>query len=403
MKYFRVFETESNYTDFVNGSDYVTPNLCVIRSTGGTKCKPYIPPPMPAAAGDVAYWDGSKVKTTSLSSWNTSLGTPVGVVVVPTGFAPDGKARIVSLKGVDASGNTSTSNEIMKWSSTITDTSLTNFNRVPTTDNNGSTSTGSASYGYLPSDKFTGSVSFVDPKAKYSQTSNLIPSPYLGDDKTLNPEYCKAISGYNNALSDFNGLSNTETLVGLGTGYTAANSAWKYNDGASNLQWYLPAMGELGYVMPRFNEINNTITSLGGLAVDGNNNFWSSSEYGELGAFSLYFYTGYVTNNGKSSNYYVCPFAILDKIRSNKIVNHGHIGRSTGYYIEWEYPVSSQIKVVFNTYTPAGGGTNELYTIINASKSSSPITFGPGESLTNVRSISPIEDSTYIYEIIIEE
>lgn len=43
MKYFRVFETESNYTDFVNGSDYVTPNLCVIRSTGGTKCKPYIP------------------------------------------------------------------------------------------------------------------------------------------------------------------------------------------------------------------------------------------------------------------------------------------------------------------------------------------------------------------------
>ena len=43
MKYCRVFETESNYTDFVNGSDYVTPNLCVIRSTGGTKCKPYIP------------------------------------------------------------------------------------------------------------------------------------------------------------------------------------------------------------------------------------------------------------------------------------------------------------------------------------------------------------------------
>ena len=40
MKYCRIFETESNYTDFVNGSDYVTPNLCVIRSTGGTKCKP---------------------------------------------------------------------------------------------------------------------------------------------------------------------------------------------------------------------------------------------------------------------------------------------------------------------------------------------------------------------------
>ena len=399
MKYCRIFETESNYTDFVNGSDYVTPNLCVIRSTGGTKCKPYIPP-IPAAAGDVAYWDGSKVKTTPLSSWSTSLGTPVGVVVVPTGFAPDGKVRIIGLKPVDSNGNQSSSHVYMKWGPSGTDTTLTNYTKVPTTDNVGSTSTGAGNYGYLPSDKFTRATSFVDPKAKYYGSTPYIISPYLGD--APNSEYNKTISD-NNALSDFNGLSNTETLVGLGTGYTAANSAWKYNDGASNLQWYLPAMGELGYLMPRFNEINNTITSLDGLAVDGNNNFWSSSEYGELGSFSLYFYTGYVTNNGKSSNYYVRPFAILDKIRGNKIVNHGHIGRSTGYYIEWEYPVSSQITIVFNTNTFFGSATYELNTSINASKSFSPITFAPGESLTNVRSISPIEDDTYIYEIIIEE
>ena len=354
MKYFRVFETESNYTDFVNGSDYVTPNLCVIRSTGGTKCKPYIPPPPPpAAAGDVAYWDGSSVKTTPLSSWNTSLGTPVGVVVVPTGFAPDGKVRIVSLWGVDKNGNQTNSAEMMRWGYTNTDTTLTNYTKVPTTDNAGSTSTGSGNYGYLPSDNYTGVTSFVDPKAKYKGHTPYIISPYLGD--TPNSEYNKTISG-NNALSDFNGLSNTETLVGLGTGYTAANSAWKYNDGASNLQWYLPAMGELGYILPRFNIINNTITALDGIAVDDNNHFWSSSEQGEPGAFSLYFYQGYVTNNGKSSDYYVRPFAILDKIRSNKIVNRGHIGQSTGYYIEWEYPVSSQITIVFNTYSPFGGG-----------------------------------------------
>lgn len=92
-----------------------------------------------------------------------------------------------------------------------------------------------------------------------------------------NPEYYKTIEG-DNALSDFNGLSNTETLVKLGSGYTAANAAWKYKDGLSNLQWYLPGMGELGYIMPRFRKINNTITALGGLAVVSSEFFWSPSE-----------------------------------------------------------------------------------------------------------------------------
>ena len=312
MKYFRVFETESNYTDFVNGSDYVTPNLCVIRSTGGTKCKPYIPPPPPAAAGDVAYWDGSSVKTTPLSSWNTSLGTPIGVVVVPEGFAPDGKTRIISLKPVDKNGNQSSSHVEMVWGELGTDTSLTNYTKVPTTDNAGSTSTGSNRYGYLPSDNFTGMTSYVDSKAKYNNTriSIMIPSPYLGD--APNPEYYKTISG-NNALSDFNGLSNTQILVGLGTGYTAANAAYKYKDVASNLQWYLPGMGELGYIMPRFNVINNTITTLGGLAIDGSYNFWSSTEYSDGYAYYLYTDNGDVDYDDKDYGYfYVRPFAILD-------------------------------------------------------------------------------------------
>ena len=307
MKYFRVFETESNYTDFVNGSDYITPNLCVIRSTGGTKCKPYIPPPPPMidAAGDVAYWNGSKVKTTPLSSWNTSLGTPVGVVVVPTGFAPDGKVRIIGLKGVYSSGNQSSSHVSMKWGVTG-DTSLTNFNRVPTTDNNGSTSTGSNNAGYLPSDNFSGATSFVDPKAKYYGLTPMIPSPYLGN--TPNPEYYKEISGYNNALSDFNGLSNTQTLVGLGTGYTAANAAWKYKDGVSNLQWYLPAIGELGYLSPRFNVINNTLKALGGVAVE-SRSYWSSSENRVATAYR--FTSDYVATNTKTGSVYVCPFATI--------------------------------------------------------------------------------------------
>ena len=305
MKYLRVFGNDSDYQSFKGDESYITPNLCYIKETKGVKCNPYIPPVL---AGDVAYWDGSKVKTTPLSSWNTSLGTAIGVVVVPEGFAPDGKTRIIGLKSVDVNGNQSNSHIDIAWGPINNDTSLTNYTRVPTTDNAGSTSYGSNSEGYLPSDNFTGATSFVDPKAKYYDTSNLIPSPYLGD--SPNPEYYKTIEG-NNALSDFNGLSNTQTLVDLGTDYTAANAAWKYNDGSSNLQWYLPGMGELGYVLPRFNEINNTLTALGGLAVDSNNAFWSSSE-GDTGeAYSLSTNDGYVGNFIEHEYYSVRPFAIL--------------------------------------------------------------------------------------------
>ena len=308
MKYFKVFDNETQYNQFVESSDYVLPNVSVFRDSGSMKVKPYIPPPISLC--DVAYWDGNSVKTTPYSKWDVSLGTPVGVVVIPENMLPDGKPRIISLKYADKSGNTSTSYVSMTWGSTSVDTSLTNFNRLPTTDNAGSTSTGSSSYGYLPSDNFTGATSFVDPKAKYSQTSNLIPSPYLGD--VPNPEYNKEIlsNGINvNALSDFNGLSNTETLVGLGSDYTAANAAYKYNDGSSNLQWYLPAMGELGFLMPRFKEINNIITALGGVAV-ASNYFWSSSEYSSSSAYYLGTRNGTVNYNyNKSTNNYVRPFS----------------------------------------------------------------------------------------------
>ena len=309
MKYLKVLENETAHEAFKSGSEYVEPNICYLKDVGGIRWKAYTPPPpQPILAGDVAYWDGSSVKTTPLSKWDGTMGTPIGVVVIPEGFAPDGKPRIVSLKYVDKSGNTSTSTVSMVWGVYGTDTSLTNFTRVPTTDNNGSTSTGSNGNGYLPSDKFTSSVSFVDPKAKYNSTSNLIPSPYLGE--APNPEYSKEISGYKNAFSDFNGLSNTKTLVGLGTDYIAANAAYKYNDGVSNLQWYLPAMGELGYLMPRFNEINSVITALGGVAV-ASYTFWSSSEYNSEGVYYLAADNGKVTSNGKNSNMNVRPFSIL--------------------------------------------------------------------------------------------
>lgn len=308
MKYLKVFNTESEYQTFKDGDDYVTPNVSYIKETEDINLKPYTPP---SSVGDVAYWSGSKVKTTPLSSWNTSLGTPVGVVVVPSGFAPDGKIRIASLMNSDINGNQVNYYTTMEWGPELVDTSLINYTKVPTTDNAGSTSTGSNGNGYLPSDMFTGTTSFVDPKAKYNETYNLIPSPYLGD--SPNPEYYKTISG-GNAYSDFNGLSNTQTLVNLGINYYAANAAWKYNDNVCNLQWYLPSMGELGYLIVRMKAINNTIIRLNGLTIDfeGNSSYWSSTEKYDSGAYKIG--TTGVLNSGYKEYYgaFVRPFAILD-------------------------------------------------------------------------------------------
>ena len=312
MQYIRQFSSESEYLDFKETPDFITPNVSLITDSYTVMFNEYVPP---ISLCDIAYWDGSKVQTTTLNKWSESLGAPIGVVVIPERFLPDGKARMVALTFVDGYGNGNTDINTLievEWGP-VKNTDLIDFNRVPTTDNSSSTTTGSDSYGYLPSDVFTGTQSFVDAQAKYSQSSNLIPSPYLND-TTMNPAYSKTISGYNNVLSDFNGLSNTQTLVGLGSTYTAANAAWNYSDGASSTQWYLPAMGELGFLMPRLNAINAVIMALRGVGFNTQYypDIWSSSEDTQY-AFYLNQLDGEVNKTSKKISmwHHVRPFAML--------------------------------------------------------------------------------------------
>ena len=225
----------------LRGGGWITPNVSLIANDNVVKYQEYIAPPISLC--DIAYWDGSKVKTIAKDKYTTSLGTAIGVVVIPEGMLPDGKARIMGLKPVDANGNASDSNGYMTWSVYSTDTSLTN---------------------------------------------------------------------YTNALSDFNGLSNTEVLVGLGSDYEAANAAWKYKDAAnSTVQWYLPAAGELGFLIPRFNEINSAITGVGGVAVGSSYGFWSSSEYSLGRAYALYTDNGVIDNGDKDYHYSVRVFGVV--------------------------------------------------------------------------------------------
>ena len=305
MKHLKLFQTEAEYTAYKNGSDFITPN--VSYAVDGTKTF-YNPLKLSIYnAGDIVYYVDGNLETVPYVNYDASMGTAVGVIVVPDGFAPDGKARMVSLK---PSTTTSIYSDpkLLEWGRYGTDTTLTNYTMIPTTDNVGSTTTGSADTGYLPSDNFSGTVSVIDPAAKYSKTDNMIPSPYLNS--AVNPDYYGVIEGYNNTLSDFNGSDNTATLVGLGSTYIAANAANNYSDGVSEAKWYLPAAGELGYLVARFKEINNAIVAAGGVALPFS--LWSSTEYDSDSAYFLSMSSGGVNLNAKSNPCYVRSFAIID-------------------------------------------------------------------------------------------
>lgn len=227
-------------------------------------------------AGDVAYWDGSSVKTIDVNKFNNNLGTPIGVVVVPKGFAPDGRTRIVSLYWVDTWGNAKSSFYQVGFGGGSDDTSgLTLYTTVPRTTNK-DLSVSSNTSGYFPSDKFSGEVSYIDKKAYYSfnssdttQYSAMSPSPYLGNEVFNNY--------YNYVLSDMNGYSNTKTLYYAGSStYTNARGCWKYTDGVSGLKWYLPSCGEIGYLMVRLGSIDKTLSLYG--APIGENGLLTSNE-----------------------------------------------------------------------------------------------------------------------------
>ena len=312
MKYLKYFEQASAYEAYKNGSDYILPNVSYVEGDNTVHYHPVPPPPAPGA-GAIVYKSGSDLLTVDYTLWDSSMGTPVGVLVIPEGFTPDGKARMLSLNWASSSSTSSTSAKAMKWSNVKVDTSLTNHNRVPTTDNTGSTTTGSNKYGYLPSDQLTGATSYVDSTAKYSDnsTSNLIPSPYLGDKP--NPAYYVEISGYNNALADFDGKGNTDVLVALGSDYIAANAARNYKAaGAEEVEWYLPATGELGYMIVRFNKIQAALTKVNAPQLDDIGNYWSSSEYSSGYVYDVSMNNGYVYNDNSKNNYHcVRPFALL--------------------------------------------------------------------------------------------
>ena len=256
-------------------------------------------------AGSFYYSDGT------YSNELDEIKTCIGVCVIPPNFLPDGKARIMSLKEMDYNNpeNGSLKHVYLYWGQSGIDTTINNQTTFTTVDQNaidtyeGTTIGSNEGYGYLPSNRqdissWVGAiVNNVDKGTKwYYNKTTFLPSPYMkvNGKEVLCPEYNSG------ALSDFDGKGNTAILTKLHTiedwkmvdkitNRTSSNyspaavccSRYK-TEGTNSGDWYLPVIGELGFIMARFNEIQNSLHTLGSntalpLGVI-NSSYWSSSE-----------------------------------------------------------------------------------------------------------------------------
>ena len=260
--------------------------------------------------------------------------TPIGVVVIPASHDVYGTGECGVISLAEMNYNTpdtgSTEYQDIYWGGYGTDTSLPNYNKVNLV--NGTT----LNYGYLPSDQFTGTTSLDGVSKYYDNDSDNAPSPYNADGSRNEAYYTTAYSTAN-ALSDFDGVGNTAVLTELATSqsdwktattitnnsgagyYPAACCCWRFHTaGTSQGQWYLPACGEMGYVINRISAINTTInkvlsvySSVVAVAVHNSYVYWSSSEYNASNARYLHAYHGFVLNYVKNYNLYVRAFLRL--------------------------------------------------------------------------------------------
>lgn len=286
---------------------------------------------------------------------------PIGVVVIPASHDVygTGECGVMSLKPMncDTPSTGGTSEQRMYWGVYGTDmSSLPNLNQAPTVGtisspgNSSGTITGQIDAPYMPSDIFSGKQCPHDTNAYYytsSSSGSAAPSPYLSDG-SRNPGYYQTTSpsSSNNALADFDGVGNTEKIitqrgtkdykswtpaVDTEADYPAASCCDMFHtEGTQQGDWYLPACGELGYIMPTFNKINDAIDKMrtaygSSVGVELTNyGYWSSTEYSHHSARYVATFDGGVYDYGKDNYKIVRAFLrVLPTSNSKGIIISG--------------------------------------------------------------------------------
>lgn len=226
--------------------------------------------------GDIIYYNKSTQEFEGVTYDNIDATKypiesyiPIGVVVIPASHDVYGTGEIgvMSLRSPfnESPDMGSDKNAVVCWGSLGTDVSrLTNYDKAITED------------GILDSSPCL-------PKDGVYRFTPHVPSPYNTDDSRNALYYSTRANTINdkNALSDFNGKENTKILTELATAqldwktaekitnssesgyYPAACCCWRYTTvGTKQGDWYLPACGELGYIIPKCSIINNSLSKV---------------------------------------------------------------------------------------------------------------------------------------------
>ena len=319
--------------DIIDKADTVAGDICIVCNSTSDK-----------------YF----IESDTISLINSEEFTPIGVVVVPASHTDDGTARIISLVAMDYNnpdnGNTSTNIEMAWGGSGYNVTGLNGRLPIPLISNTGYSGLGSTQtlvewnttvmggiYYFLSSDVISNNYPNPFDEGTYfnnSTVKNLLPSPYItGGGK--NPIY-HSTANTGNVLSDMSGKNNTniilaldnsssidwqtsETIQNIGNNefiHPAAQCCWRYHTiGTMQGDWYLPAAGELGYLIVRFDKIGTSIEKIDSFnftaRVFGNvMTFWSSTQNIYTGgiAFTIASLNGVYTRSSKSNNDHVRAF-----------------------------------------------------------------------------------------------
>lgn len=325
MKFTKRYETESDYTSAK--PKLILPNVSLVSESS----KVYYNPKASIVVGTYLYDDGT--------TGTTPNSNVVGVCVIPNGLLPDRKARFMSVKGVNSNNTTGGNDEGIMWSSNYTKTVLpTQYNSAVCVRPNGDTQAvtdiidhdSNGRVVYMPSDKTTGtyeegtgltnpfdSVNEINLKYAYADDGDHYPpSPYYSNG-TLNSNYIatKKSNGdsITNALSDIDGYTNTQILIKDADVVAAKRCGVFAPNNYGQGKWYLPAIGELAFIMPRWNEIQAALGSVdGGVQLNSAYNYSSSTEYDRVNAWRLYTGNGSVDSSGKDyGGNYVRAFLVL--------------------------------------------------------------------------------------------
>ena len=368
------FSTEAEF--IANRCVLPIPSVAYCKETGAV----YFRKKTKLFPGQIVLWDKDEDKRVyvmpskyNATNYPLSRYMTEGVVVIPEQFTPDGRAVMISLVNMSCTTpETGKASNNAKWYDGYSDIYLrwggySNENNqwiyvdIPELENfgnhknayvlpNGSVKGGN-NWGYLPSDSYH--ASFADSEGDnaadegthwYNNLSDYrLPSPF-DSLYSHNPLYGFDGKDHQKSfLSDLDGYANTQILLNRETyqpnwetdseiinlydgdfreHHPAALCCARYHVGSTGAgDWYLPAIGELCCVMPRFSLIQAALQAVANvdasLAVPlhESGSYWSSSEHSEGNAYYLNTYYGFVLNgNFKYGNDLVRAFCRLPRI-----------------------------------------------------------------------------------------